>query len=45
MNVLLKIIFLLLKFFKRKKRKKKKVISQVEVFKQASFFEKILPGF
>ena len=44
MNVLLKILFLLLKFFQKKKKKKKKVVYQVEVFKQASFFEKILPG-
>jgi hypothetical protein len=32
-----------IKFFKRKKRKKRKPSYQVEGFKKASFFEKILP--
>jgi hypothetical protein len=32
-----------IKFFKRKKKKKRKPFVQVEGFKKASFFEKILP--
>jgi hypothetical protein len=31
------------KIFQKKKKKKKKAVVQVEGFKKASFFEKILP--
>jgi hypothetical protein len=31
------------KFFQKKKKKKRKPVVQVEGFKKASFFEKILP--